>query len=300
MNDSNSIDFLCIGAQKSATTWLWNKLYKNKNIWMPPRKEIHYFDRNLKYPSPSFLASDNILLRLFSRKSHNVLFRKKLKEEMKYIIKTKDRNKIKWYIKYFFGFYGDNWYRSLFKEGVGKLKGEITPAYSILNVDDVKKIKILFPNLKIIFLMRNPVQRAWSQYKFYHTINKNDVDLTDYYTFLNNPIQLLRGDYLRTLNIWNSVFDKKQIFVGFYDQVIEDPDNLLYNICDFLGVKYKKENNLQQKINKSKEIKMPKEIEYYLIDKYYNDVKQLSLEYSEYPTKWLKKYDLALETKDKI
>ena len=37
-------NFLCIGAQKSGTTWLYYNLKEHPQIWLPLYKEIHYFD----------------------------------------------------------------------------------------------------------------------------------------------------------------------------------------------------------------------------------------------------------------
>jgi len=36
--------FLCIGAQKAATSWLFVTLQEHPDIWMPAIKELHYFD----------------------------------------------------------------------------------------------------------------------------------------------------------------------------------------------------------------------------------------------------------------
>ena len=38
-------DFLCIGAQKAGTGWLYEQLREHPDFWMPPLKELHYFDR---------------------------------------------------------------------------------------------------------------------------------------------------------------------------------------------------------------------------------------------------------------
>src|SRR5689334_16087334 len=37
-------DFLCIGAQKAGTSWLYQQLEPHPDFWMPPVKELHYFD----------------------------------------------------------------------------------------------------------------------------------------------------------------------------------------------------------------------------------------------------------------
>src|SRR3989449_8722430 len=38
-------DFLCIGAHKGGTTWLYQQLDSHPDFWMPPFKELHYFDQ---------------------------------------------------------------------------------------------------------------------------------------------------------------------------------------------------------------------------------------------------------------
>ena len=38
-------DFVCIGAQKAGTTWLFDNLEVQAGVWMPPEKELHYFNR---------------------------------------------------------------------------------------------------------------------------------------------------------------------------------------------------------------------------------------------------------------
>src|SRR2546423_15689927 len=38
-------DFICIGAQKAGTGWLYEQLRNHPDFWMPPMKELHYFDR---------------------------------------------------------------------------------------------------------------------------------------------------------------------------------------------------------------------------------------------------------------
>src|SRR5947207_15540157 len=50
--------FLCIGAQKAGTTWLYENLRVHPQIAVSPRKEEHYFDlryhRGLKYYAAQF------------------------------------------------------------------------------------------------------------------------------------------------------------------------------------------------------------------------------------------------------
>ena len=38
-------DFLCVGAQKGGTSWLYRQLEAHSDFWMPPVKELHYLDQ---------------------------------------------------------------------------------------------------------------------------------------------------------------------------------------------------------------------------------------------------------------
>ena len=37
-------DFLCVGAQKAGTSWLYRQVEAHSDFWMPPMKELHYLD----------------------------------------------------------------------------------------------------------------------------------------------------------------------------------------------------------------------------------------------------------------
>ena len=72
---AQTVDFLGIGVQKAASSWLHENLRNHPEIWVPPRKELHYFDRLPEYPTPSYLASKNLIYRLFGQEQHNKQFR---------------------------------------------------------------------------------------------------------------------------------------------------------------------------------------------------------------------------------
>src|SRR5436309_13187492 len=47
-------DFICIRAHKGGTTWLYQQLDSHPDFWMPPIKELHYFDQlsRVQHPAP--------------------------------------------------------------------------------------------------------------------------------------------------------------------------------------------------------------------------------------------------------
>ncbi|PYL65054.1 MAG: hypothetical protein DMF20_09435 [Verrucomicrobia bacterium] len=46
-------DFLCVGAQKGGTSWLYHQLNFHLDFWMPPIKELHYFDALSRVKRPA-------------------------------------------------------------------------------------------------------------------------------------------------------------------------------------------------------------------------------------------------------
>jgi hypothetical protein len=139
-----------------------------------------------------------------------------------------------------------NWYVKHFQRGVGQKKGEVSTSYAILPCRAIKLIKSLMPNLKLIFLMRDPVDRAWSDTK--HNYKYNEVTFTSYkgdfdsipdskfIENFTNEEALIRGDYIGALKKWCSVFSKGQFYIGFFESIKNNPKELLLDIFDHLGV----------------------------------------------------------------
>ena len=276
----STINFLGIGVQKAGTSWLHKSLQKHPEIWMPPQKELHYFDRSLTYPSPSYLASDEFSTRINSNSQDNIIFKDRLEKKLKFVLKNGDDKEIKWYLKYFLGTYNDQWYNSLFDEGKDKVSGEITPSYSFLSPKDIEHIHSIYPKLKIILILRNPIDRAWSHIRFFMKRNQfaKDSSLEEIKSFIDSDKQELRGDYLSILHHWSSIFPKEQMHICFYDKIEENPQNFLNKIFNFLEISLLslEKTILNTKVNISTVKPMPLEIETYLIDKYHNDIEQLA------------------------
>ena len=287
-----TVDFLGIGAQKSATSWLYKNLRQYDDLWLPPRRELHYFDRSPNYPTTNQLASKYPIHRLLGKDPYNPKYIPRFLGDLIDSIREKDGKKVHWILRYYLGTYDDKWYVSLFEQGRGKIKGEITPSYSILDLEDVRRIQKLFPRLKVIFLLRNPIDRAWSQIRFRWTKGRfSDIhDVQAIKQFIDSPNHSLRGDYVRTIEIWASCFHTDQLFIGFYDDVATNPQKLLTDICMFLGANPEKVTNPvlpTEIVNASTKVEIPVEIEHYLTEKYYPELEKLSRLVGGYSNAWL-------------
>lgn len=224
-------DFICIGAQRSGTTWLHKSLSKHPELWLTPVKELHHFD-------------DPERTRYFKHLTSRVKSTKLLLT--------------KWDINYFLSLKNDDeWYKRLFKDANNKklVSGEITPAYAILDEMDFYRIKNINPDIKIIFLMRNPIERLWSAFlnaKRKNKVGNKQTDITQWaIDFSLKESALSKSTYINTIRTIEKVFDQDKIFYGFYDDIVAKPEWLIAEVLKFLGVEVgnTEEITIKQRVN---------------------------------------------------
>lgn len=273
--------FLGIGAQKAGTSWLHECLKKHSEIWLPPEKELHYFDRSPQYASsPTFLHPDQPIQRFLGKESWNQTYRDRCKDV--FTNYRGNRELFRWYLKYLLLPCSDNWYASLFEQGRDKIRGEITPAYSMLDETDVGKVQAIMPQCKIIFILRNPIERAWSQFRFMVKINKMDPDTSfeEFKIWVDTPEQRDRSAYLQIIDRWQSFFTEKQVLVCFYDDIVSQPEKLLADVLQFIGARSDSTTTgaiLQRgRVNESPEIDIPANFQQFLREKYHQDLIDLA------------------------
>ncbi len=151
-------------------------------------------------------------------------------------------------VKYFSSLYkwlDFGWYCDHFAPAGGRRPGEASPSYAALPLAGIRTIRQLLPNVKLVFLMRDPVARAWSHAKHNHLYREaNFADASagaeashdDWRANFVHDWPLVGGDYLGQLRRWASVFPHEQLYVGFYESIARRPDVLLRDVFRFLGV----------------------------------------------------------------
>jgi hypothetical protein len=230
-------DFLGIGAQKAGTTWLGRNLQAHPEVWMPRVKEVHYFDEKIHESRNTTLR---LVRRIFGASAANRRWRRQVRRRARKHLRRFSRKDFSWDLNYYVGAPGDGWYASLFEPGRGRIIGEITPAYSTLAPDDVYRVHQLAPNARIVFMMRNPMERVWSQAVMSLDRSKGKaidaVTEEEFLRIFNGEGSRRRTDYLLTLDTWSAFYPKDRIFVGFLEDVRFFPEELLRAVYDFLGV----------------------------------------------------------------
>lgn len=122
---------------------------------------------------------------------------------------------------------------------VGYLEGEITPSYALLPISTIQVIYQHLPDLKLIYSLRNPIERAWSAACMFLTKAQMELDEASDQWFLDHfhsKNSRLRGDYEHSIRQWTSIYPKENLLLVDYDLIKSQPKQVLTACCKHLGV----------------------------------------------------------------
>jgi hypothetical protein len=226
-------DFLVIGAQKAGTTWLHAAMRAHEGVWLPPEKELHFFDERHglePWPIASRIAGSDARARRWRRQLERRVRR--------YRRVRPSRAELAWDRGYFFGRGDVAWYRSLFAPAGARLTGDFTPAYSTLDHDGVRRVHDVVPDARIVLMLRDPIERAWSHAVMDLLAQRGRTSAPDgeFLAHFDGAESRLRTDYGAMLERWADVFGAERMFVGFLDDVRWRPRELLSELYAFLGL----------------------------------------------------------------
>jgi len=222
-------NFLGIGVPKAGTTWLYENLRQHPQVWLPPAKEIHYFDRSRR----PYLA--DLWHRNYQRRYLLWRWLKPSLADMR-----RNPQHLGWHLRFFLDVRTPSWYQSLFRPDPHQITGDITPTYSVLSESTITRIAQTLPHVKLILILRNPIDRIWSHAAMYfsrygqrglHHATNEAIQ-----TFLQAPHMHQRSDYVTILERWQHAFPPEQLHISFYDDLVADPAQFFLNICGFLDI----------------------------------------------------------------
>ncbi len=152
---------------------------------------------------------------------------------------------------------GADWYKSQFQtdKDAQIKKGEKTPYY-LFHPFVAERVHSLIPDVKLIVLLRNPIDRAYSQFWMNLRQNVEDLSFTD--AIKMEPLRLAkakeemisrgassdyqlfsylsRGHYAEQLRNWFKYFSCEQILIISFDEFLQNPDKIMAEVLLFLGL----------------------------------------------------------------
>jgi len=273
-------NFIVIGAQRSGTTWLHRVLSQHERLWLTPVKELHYFDKQ------------SIKLGVLSKyERHRARF---------WSFKRAAIDP-RWFCRYWFMPRGDGWYGKLFRRARqrGKIAGEITPAYAALSEQKWDQIHSLFPEVRLIFVMRDPITRTWSALR--NNMKKGRIDpsssVEDLIGLSLKSSISSRSDYIRSIRMVESRFGSERLHCCFFEELSRRPSAFADAIFEFLGVDPMGEDlTLPAAVNSAaRGDQPPLALQQALAKEYLPMVDDLAERFGDVPREWASRYRKLLD-----
>jgi len=205
----NKPNFLIIGAAKSGTTTLYEQLKMHHKVFMQKIKKTNYF------------ALKN--------------------NKIKFLKETVARGYYEDFV------YNLEDYLALFHDcDKYKAIGEASPIY-LFDKDAPYEIKKMIPDVKLIVILRNPIERAFSNFLMHHPgigyeTTKNFIEALEleeerkknnwWWGFYYKEA----GLYSIQLERYFSLFKRSQILILLYEELKDNPDVVYSKIADFLNI----------------------------------------------------------------
>ena len=223
-------DFFCIGAQKAGTQWLYDQLSLHPDFWMPPMKELKYF--NLSRPrrriAEKMLGDATDDLDRLNKRRHRDYRRPIVAEDLTFLsdFAALPMDSIDM-----------DGYTALFDRKGGRLTGDVTPAYSALRPAMVDRIVGQFGEAKYVFIARDPVKRFWSQVRMhvYKRRLSEGLDEKAVVKLLSQRRYDARSFSSQIVETWKSRVRPGHFGLFFFDDLVSDAARFRHDIITFLG-----------------------------------------------------------------
>jgi hypothetical protein len=132
---------------------------------------------------------------------------------------------------------GIEYYESLWADG-NKICGEASTCYSRWPFYDAvpEKIASYNSNMKLIYLLRHPVDRAYSHYR--HNVLNDGISYSSFDDAIVSSDEILKTSmYMQQLEKFLEYFPQEQILLVGFEELKQNPLFVINKIEDFIGAK---------------------------------------------------------------
>jgi hypothetical protein len=274
--------FVCVGPERTGTSWLYVALSGHPEIAMPPVKEIRYFYDCAAYPGET-------LLQRFSAAGdwHCREYRAYVAERLASYRRNPLQRQLFWDLKYLFGRRSIRWYRALFDRD--KIAGDISPQYFSMPDSQLERMARHLGGVKVLILLRDPIEWSWSFARMSLIKDRAcvpDWELEEFFLEYRNYYPTVEA-----IERWKRYFPPDRVFVGFFDKLREEPRRFLDEVCDFIGVS--RRAPVPASVNVGGGPPLPAETLSYLRALWLPEIERLCEVYAPYPQTWRERHRSA-------
>ena len=244
---------ICVGAMRCATSWLYHYLGSLPEVTVSALKELHFF--SAKFPQNALNDMDAFALKRLGfhlgqagDAVDNLSCRPTFRASV-------DRVQM---------IYDDDAYFGHFARICGpgtRTFCDITPAYAVIGQSGFAYLKDFCASqdvaLKILFVMRDPVDRLWSQLRHLQQIDPKTDILANWAEAIRSPRVFARADYRGTVCDLDGVFPPEDILYLFYEDLFTD--EALHRLCRFADVGFRPGDTGEAKNQTELKIELPED-----------------------------------------
>ena len=233
-----TVVFLCVGAAKAGTSWLYRQLSRHPEVHLRSIKELHFFDA---------LENGRVDRELAKHKREQAALLARLagdgrtpsEEQAK---RLKDR--ADWMDVLEFGADDDTAYIDYLhgEAGNAKVVGDLTPAYALLPEERLSQMARMSRDVRVVYLLRDPVERLWSHVRMIAA--RRDTDgvvsakragriLERVFSGAEDQISM-RSDYAGALSRLVAAVPGGRLLVEVFEDMVSGDG--FARICRFLGI----------------------------------------------------------------
>ena len=230
--------FFCAGAVKAGTSWLWQYLRGHPECAVRAVKEVQYFDK-LEEGTLGALAQ-RLRREIAALKAEieggdcrNPAWTRELlsakREILKFVRDEAPRDAE--YLAYLTRHAGGR-----------KLVADMTPEYGLLPAERLRDLAALAPDVRFLFVMRDPVQRLWSHVRM--LVRRAGATGADFAPACADrfdavlagraPDVTVRGDYRGIVGRLKAAVTPQRLMFAFYETLLTEPG--IRDLTRFLGI----------------------------------------------------------------
>ncbi len=205
-----------------------------------------------------------------------------------FLARGEHSGEVKYFTKYFHK--PLSYYSDLFRGAGDRVKGEKSPHYCTLAEDRIRYINDLMPDIRLILILRDPIERSWSEAMAAMLRNTHtrfeDLQEHELLTMLDR----VRIRYSVVIDRWLKFFGRDQFHICFFEDILSRPQSLLARVFRHIGVSEPGDYapfQLREVVNKGKGIPLQAPYSDYLRESYAAELDILHQRFGVQVDSWL-------------
>lgn len=297
--------FICIGAQKAGTSWLYSVLAGDNRLQMPMfLKEVHFFD---------YVHGNAVLInrwratwlrRLAKEKRFKDVLAAYLHHGAAHVFPNRELRPLFHQVSLCLRRLDDSWYVDYLRcDGSKVFSVDITPCYAVVDREGFAHMARVSDNLKLLFILRDPVDRIRSAI-IQDVKNRSDAEEQMHKLVRESAVELKRradsrhirrrSDYLATLREIAGAGLMDHLKIVFYSDIVSAPVDVIDDVYAHMGLERHEDvdSAIGRFVHRSPSVRIAEDFFDVMRPMYAPMLAAIDREYVRLPNEWKQRYGI--------